>query len=84
MELEEAKNELNDLLKQRYEEQIETHNLFEAIETVLQELENSVSKDIIREKIEELKIEYKKLENSSDFIIADTIQPKIQVLKELL
>jgi hypothetical protein len=43
-----------------------------------------VSKSVIKEKIEELKEEYKKLENSSDFIIADDIQPKIQVLEELL
>ena len=45
---------------------------------------NSIPKSLIKEKIEELNKEYKKLEETSDFIIADTIQPRIQVLEELL
>ena len=43
-----------------------------------------ISIEKIKEKIEELENEYKQLEETSDFIIADTIQPKIQVLQELL
>lgn len=43
-----------------------------------------IPKKKIREKIEELKNEYKNIEQNSDFIIADTIQPKIEILEELL
>ena len=45
---------------------------------------NYIPKQKIKDKIENLEKEYKKLEQSSDFIIADTIQPKIEVLQELL
>lgn len=45
---------------------------------------NSIPKQTIKDKIEKLEKEYKKIEQSSDFIIADTIQPKIEALKELL
>ena len=43
-----------------------------------------IPKTKIKKKIEELENEYKMLEQTSDFIIADTIQPKIEVLQELL
>lgn len=45
---------------------------------------NSIPKQKIRDKIEELRKAYEKMEQSSDFIIADTIQPKIEILQELL
>lgn len=38
----------------------------------------------IEEMIKELEKEYEKITKTSDFIIADTIQPKIQVLEDLL
>lgn len=47
-------------------------------------LDESIPKSKIKEKIEELEKEYKILQQTSDFIIADTIQPKIEVLQELL
>lgn len=43
-----------------------------------------ISKQKVKEKIKELKKEYEMIEQSSDFIIADTIQPKIEILEELL
>ena len=43
-----------------------------------------IPKQKIREKIEEIKNEYKNIAQTSDFIIADTIQPKIEILEELL
>ncbi len=58
----------------------------QAIETVLQSLENSVSKDVIREKIEELKekLKYYDKSNFLEQINANKIEAKIQVLEELL
>lgn len=46
--------------------------------------ENHIPKSKIKEKIEELEKQYKQMEQTSDFIIADIIQPKIQVLQELM
>lgn len=46
--------------------------------------DNVIPKSKVKEKIEELEEEYKILQQTSDFIIADTIQPKIKVLQELL
>lgn len=46
--------------------------------------ENYIPKNKIMEKIEEIKNEYKNIVQTSDFIIADTIQPKIEILEELL
>ena len=46
--------------------------------------ENYIPKQKIREKIKEVKNKYKNIEQTSDFIIADTIQPKIEILEELL
>lgn len=43
-----------------------------------------IPKQKIKDKIEELRKEHKKIEEISDFIIADTIQPKIEILEELL
>lgn len=43
-----------------------------------------IPKQKIKDKIEELKKEHKKIEQISDFIIADTIQPKIEILEKLL
>jgi hypothetical protein len=43
-----------------------------------------ISKDKIREKIEKLEKDYKEINQYGDFIIADTIQPRIEILKELL
>lgn len=45
---------------------------------------NFILKQKIKDKIEELRKEHKKIEEISDFIIADTIQPKIEILEELL
>ena len=44
----------------------------------------AIPKSKIKEKIEELEKQYKQMEQTSDFIIADIIQPKIQVLQELI
>ena len=69
MELEEAKEQLKGILsfyddyKKDYEEghtsvyEIQMED-FKAIETVLQELDNSISKDKVKEKIERLKRDY--------------------------
>lgn len=46
--------------------------------------ENYIQKSKIKSKIEELEKQYKQMEQTSDFIIADIIQPKIQVLQELM
>lgn len=43
-----------------------------------------IPKKKIRDKIKELEDEYEDITQNSDFIIADIIQPKIEVLKELL
>lgn len=43
-----------------------------------------ISKQKLKDKIEELRKAYEKMEQSSDFIIADSIQPKIEILQELL
>ena len=51
---------------------------------IVEEYLDGIPKQKIKDKIENLEKEYKKLEQSSDFIIADTIQPKIEVLQELL
>lgn len=51
---------------------------------IVEEYLDGIPKQKIEDKIENLEKEYKKLEQSSDFIIADTIQPKIEVLQELL
>ena len=51
---------------------------------IVEEYIDEIPKQKITDKIENLENEYKKLEQSSDFIIADTIQPKIEVLQELL
>mgnify|MGYP005760125159 CR=1 FL=1 len=75
----------NELLREKVkklEEQVEydkTH-----IYTPMTIQLNYIPKQKIKDKIENLEKEYKKLEQSSDFIIADTIQPKIEVLQELL
>lgn len=45
---------------------------------------NYIPKQTIKDKIEKLEKEHKKIEEISDFIIADTIQPKIEILEELL
>ena len=47
-------------------------------------IEGFIPKQKIKDKIEELRKAYEKMEQSSDFIIADTIQPKIEILQELL
>lgn len=61
------------------EEQIDKHVYFET--TNPKEIEkNYIPKSKVKEKIQE----YKKIEETSDFIIADIIQPKIQVLQELM
>lgn len=65
------------------EEQIDKHVYFET--TNPKEIEkNYIPKSKVKEKIQELEKEYKKIEETSDFIIADIIQPKIQVLQELM
>lgn len=46
--------------------------------------ENYIPKNKIMEKIKKLKNEYRNIAQTSDFIIADTIQSKIQILEELL
>lgn len=46
--------------------------------------ENYIPKKKIRDKIKELEDEYEDVTQNSDFIIADIIQPKIKILKELL
>ena len=51
---------------------------------IVEEYLDGIPKQKIKDKIENMEKEYKKLEQSSDFIIADTIQPKIEVLQELL
>ena len=57
----------------------------EQAKKIVKELQEDYTPNaIIKLKIAEQKKEYKKLEQTSDFIIADTIQPKIQILKELL
>lgn len=43
-----------------------------------------IPKKKIRDKIKELEDEYEDITQNSDFIIADIIQPKIKILKELL
>ena len=47
-------------------------------------IEGFIPKQKIKDKIEELRKAYEKMEQSSDFIIADTIQPKIEILQSLL
>lgn len=92
-ELEEAKEKLIGFIAIR----ILTRNIFamykeelkelqDNIRIILQELENSVSKDKIREKIEELQKEYNKIhaQHYRDCgILENRIQDKIEVLKEL-
>lgn len=45
---------------------------------------NFISKDKIKAKIEELQEENNNMRQTSDFIIADVLQPQIRVLEELL
>lgn len=54
------------------------------LETALSYIDNSISKEVIEKKVEELNKEYEQVEETSDFVIADVLQPKIQVLQELL
>lgn len=60
-----------------------TNLLNNSIETVLQALENSVSKDIIREKIEEIK-EDKHSKYFEMFLVDRDIEKTIDILEELL
>ncbi len=60
-----------------------------AIETVLNYIDNSISKEVIKEKIEELKSEYNRIVNQTGELIDNLIDfqrisSKIEVLQELL
>ena len=77
----EAYKGLLDLYNQEKEKNKE---LIDTIAIYKSTLSDYIHKDKIKEKIEDLKNEYRQLEETSDFIIADVIQPKIQVLQELL
>ena len=46
--------------------------------------EKYISKDKIREKLKYLDEEYNNMRQTSDFIIADVLQPQIRILKDLL
>lgn len=83
MELEKAKKELESLLKQRNEKQVKitTYDLFGAIETVLQALENSIPKEKVENKIEELK--HKQLGASTGIYEAILDNPHIFTMKDI-
>ncbi len=62
---------------------------YEAIETVLNYIDNSISKEVIKEKIGELKSEYNRIVNQTGELIDNLIDfqrisSKIEVLQELL
>lgn len=82
MELEEAKEKIKKLITTKFinDYSIDSSDK-EAIEIVLQALENSVIKDIIREKIKELEYCQSKC---ITFEGSKIMENKIQVLKELL
>lgn len=82
MELEKAKKELESLLKQRNEKQVKitTYDLFGAIETVLQALDNSIPKEKVKENIKVAKqTPRKEFCNYDDYTFG-----KIRALEKLL
>lgn len=98
-ELEEAKKWLEENIKY-YKEQIkfieatdcdlyeEEYELYKKrikiFKIIANYIDNSISKEVIEKKVGELNEEYEQLRETSDFVIADVLQPKIQVLQELL
>ena len=57
----------------------------QAMETVLKYIkEESIPRAVVKEEIKKLDKTYKEMKETSDFIIADTIQPKIEILQEIL
>ena len=95
MKLEEAKKKL-DYHKNIIASLDEKSELFEAIKTVLQSLENSISEDKVKEKIGELKEYIVSLEKQQNELIAlggddlhirdeiTNVEEQIKILKELL
>lgn len=90
-ELEEAKVLLSNLKNttntQEYVNNFSTYD--KAIETVLNYIDNSISKEVIKEKIGELKSEYNRIVNQTGELIDNLIDfqrisSKIEVLQELL
>lgn len=82
-ELEEAKKILNNYIEKYYERNkyclaFNEDSLKQAIETILQALENSIHKEVIEKKIKEL------LNTKGDFATHIAISERIKVLLELL
>lgn len=91
-ELEKAVQILKEMLKDK-EEIIKYHswvgiNVIEAIEIILKELENSISKDKINQLIKELKIEgnYKSINNVNGRVhfLPEKVDYQIEILEKLL
>lgn len=85
MELEEAKLYLEHTGEDDFNlEKYQAQNRKEAIETVLQALDNSISKDKVKEKIEKIKENTANIGLFVDAELMNRADAKVQVLKELL
>ena len=61
------------------------NNTRQAIENLIKYIkEESIPRAVVKEEIKKLDKTYKEMKETSDFIIADTIQPKIEILQEIL
>lgn len=87
-EIEEAIKQLKIIKKSIDEKYIKTRNS-KAIETVLNYIENSIPKEVVKNKLEELKKEYNLAVNQTGKLIDNLIDfqrvsAKIEVVQELL
>lgn len=57
----------------------------EALQRILKYIkEENIPRAVVKEEIKKLDKTYKEMKETSDFIIADTIQPKIEILQKIL
>lgn len=84
LDLYKQEKEKNKELKKYYATRKEVEDLKETIACLHESAKDYISKDKIKEKIEELKKEQKEYENSQEWEIQDDIVAQINVLEELL